>query len=292
MKTATIPHPCLKWPGGKRGVVEQINDLGYFPKNIDTYYEPFIGAGAVFFYLYNKNIIDKAVISDINFELYNVYTQIKNNPYKVLECFDDNKFTNDAKTYYVKRERFNNLKQRECDRDGLIERAALMIYLNRTAYSGMYRENKNGLFNVPFGYYKNPTLIDEDNIISISDALKDVVVLHGDYISVLSKHCISSSDFVYFDPPYMQCEGISHFKEYNKIVFDKQEQLRLARYYNFITSLGIRCMLSNSSSSTIEKIYKQIPGTKITTIGAPRLISRKYNSPNFVDEFLIINYNY
>lgn len=288
----SMAAPCFKWPGGKRGVVKIIDGMNLFPDEIGTYYEPFFGAGAIYFYLYNKGIIKNAVISDINSELCNTYIQIRTNLEKMLDYASDINLDNKPDVYYKNRDRFNELKQQsKSSSDDLIERAILMLYLNKTAYSGMYRENRAGYFNVPYGNYKNPQIIDENNLILISAALKHTTIVHGDYIEVLSRFHPDSKDFVYFDPPYMKCDGISNFNKYNKNVFDQNEQVRLSRFYQYLSSINVRCMLSNSSSEMIRELYSGISGININKIKAPRLISRKYNYPNFVDEYLITNYN-
>lgn len=287
----TAPHPCFKWPGGKRGIVDKIYSKGLFPRNFMDYFEPFLGGGAVFFYLWSKDCIShKAVLSDVNFELYNVYAHIQMDPFDLIEYSKNMNLVSNEETYYSNRDRFNQLKCLDCTRDELLERAVLMLYLNRTAYSGMYRENRYGQFNVPFGYYNNPCVIDNDNLVAIHNAFSNVILRYGDYTEVFSKLHPKEGDFVYFDPPYMKCEGISNFTLYNRYIFDMEEQACLSRYYEFLDDCGVYCMLSNSSSEAIRSNYAKIQNVVINTIDAPRTISRKYKGYNTVPEYVITNY--
>lgn len=285
------PRPCFKWPGGKRGIIESIYSKGLFPTSFNDYYEPFFGGGAVFFYLWSKGCISKGtVLSDINFELYNVYKHIQKNPADLIEFSKNMDISSTESTYYSNRTRFNQLRNIDCSSDELLERAILMLYLNRTAYSGMYRENKSGVFNVPFGYYTNPCIIDEDNLWAIHQAFQDVTLQYGDYLEVLSHHRPKQDDFVYFDPPYMKCSGVSDFTLYNRYIFDKDDQACLLRYYKFLDDEGVYCMLSNSSSEAIRSGYEEIKNVVINTVDAPRTISRKYKGYTTVLEYVITNY--
>lgn len=283
-------HPALKWAGGKRELIKVIDSEGYIPDNIDTYYEPFFGAGAVFFHLWNGGRIKKAVLSDLNFEIYNVHQQIKHNLSEMLCHLDHMDLSPSEDTYYCNRERFNELKLKENDNEELLERAILMIYLNRTAYSGMYRENKRGLYNVPFGYYKNPTIIDYDNLWKMNEAFRNVQFIHGDYEAVLHNNPPSSRDFVYFDPPYMPCRGVSEFMLYIKGGFNDDQQRRLSGVYKSLSDRGVRCMMSNSSSHDVYNLYHDIKDVEIKEITAKRVINAKNRGHNEVTEFLILNY--
>ena len=262
------------------------------PDTFDEYYEPFLGGGALFFHLWKKGMLDskKSYLSDINFELYNVYKHIQTNPSDLIDFSSNINLSSNEKTYYINRDRFNELRSLNCNSEELIERAVLMMYLNRNAYSGMYRENSKGDFNVPFGYYKDPVTINEDNLWAIHYAFKNVILTHGDYKTVLNHYPPSDDDFVYFDPPYMICQNVSGFNKYNKNLFDESEQMCLFRYYMHLSSLGVKCMLSNSSSDVIKSFFNGVSGISINTINAPRTISRKHDANKLVQEYVITNY--
>ena len=159
MKRQNAPHPIFKWAGGKASLIPTYEKMGLIPEDVNRYYEPFFGAGAMFFYLWNKGVVDKAVISDINIDLYNVYNLIKYHCDELIDYSLTMNLSPKSDTYYRNRDRFNLFKQQKiysADLEQRFERAILMMYLNKTGYSGMYRENKQGLFNVPCGNYKNP----------------------------------------------------------------------------------------------------------------------------------------
>lgn len=290
-KASIVPRPCLKWAGGKRELIKSIDQNGYIPENIETYYEPFFGAGAVFFYLWRTEKVEKAILSDLNFEIYNVHNQIKNNVHKLIEYSYEMDISPNERTYYINRDRFNDLRLKEkCSNDELLERAILMIYLNKNAYSGMYRENNKGQFNVPFGYYTNPTIIDEENLIEMNKSFKKVTFMHGDYEEILNKMKPNNNDFVYLDPPYMPCKGVSEFRKYNKNGFNINDQERLSEFYLKLTNNKIKTMLSNSTSEFISTLYKDIPHTTIKEISAKRAINAKNEGWKNVNEYLIMNY--
>ncbi len=289
-KCSDVPRPCLKWAGGKRELIKKIDENGYIPEDIGTYYEPFFGAGAVYFHLWNSGRIKKAVLSDLNFELYNVHDQIKKNVDDLLDYCENMNLTSNERTYYQNRDRFNELKMIECTEDELLERAILMIYLNKTSYSGMYRENKSGGYNVPFGYYHNPTIIDKENLKAMHESFENVVFKHGDYEKILRYRHFKTNDFVYMDPPYMPCKGVSEFRSYVKTGFDQDDQERLAKQYAKLNEKKIKVMLSNSTSKIVLNLYTPIHGIKIETIYAKRAINARNEGWNHVKEYLIMNY--
>ena len=287
-----IPHPCFKWAGGKGDLVKSIDAEGYFPNKISTYYEPFFGAGAVFFYLWRKGVVDKAVLSDINFELINVYRHIQNDPEELIHFSEKINLSSNGDNYYKNRARFNELKTAESpSEEDLLERAILMMYLNRNSYSGMYRENRKGIFNVPCGYYNNPKIIDSENIWAVHDAFKHVTFKCGSYSEVLSRFNLKKTDFIYMDPPYMDCEGVSDFKLYNSMVFDYDSQIALSEYYKKLTENDIKVMMSNSSAEGILTHYGDHSKIHIKEISARRLINqKKVKGRHYVKEYLVMNY--
>ena len=197
-------YPIVKWVGGKRQLMFEL--LKNMPKNYNRYFEPFIGGGALFFELLPEN----AYISDMNEELINLYTIVRDNVYELIE---------DLSRHEVSKEYF--LKIRNIDRTEKyaelsdIERASRFIYLNRTCFNGMYRVNSKGEFNVPFGHYKNPRIIDENNLLNSSVLLKNTEIRHADFSEILKK--VKKGDFVYLDPPYVPLSETSSFTSYTKI---------------------------------------------------------------------------
>jgi DNA adenine methylase (dam) len=286
-----LPHPIFKWAGGKTSLLSVFDETNFIPDDFNTYYEPFFGAGALFFHLWGKGKIKGAVLSDINSELFNVYSIVKADCESLISYAKVSDLSSRKKSYYDNRDRFNELKRiplKKCSEDEKLERAILMLYLNKTCYSGMYRENKNGAFNVPFGNYKNPRIIDEDNLRRVSESFSNVIFRNEDYKKILKTP--SDNDFVYLDPPYMPCSGVSHFRDYHRSGFNQDEQKRLCNSYKALNKIGCKVMLSNSSSPELNRMYVEIPGVKITTVSALRLINQKNIGRTYVNEYVITNY--
>lgn len=270
-----IPHPFLKWAGGKRQLISQMHV--YFPKNFNKYIEPFVGGGAVLFYLKPKF----SVIIDINKDLINCYKVIKANVKELIELLKTHK---NEKNYYYKiraldrdKEKFNKLSD--------LERASRLIYLNRCCYNGLYRVNSKGQFNVPFGKYKNPNFCDKENLIAVSKALKNVKILHGSF-EICLEHA-QKDDFVYFDPPYHPISKTSSFTSYTKESFGKDSQQKLFEIFKKLDKLGCKLMLSNSYNEYIQNLYKDY---KIITLGARRAINCNAERRGNINVLLILNY--
>ncbi|HOK63143.1 MAG TPA: DNA adenine methylase [Soehngenia sp.] len=270
--------PFLKWAGGKRQVIKYIRK--YVPHKFNTYYEPFVGAGAVFFDLLPEN----AVINDINSELINVYKVIK---YSVEELILDLKKHVNSEEYFY--------SIRGLDRDKVIfnsltdvEKASRTIYLNKTCYNGLYRVNKSGHFNTPFGRYKNPEIINEDLLREISEYLNNanVVILNCDFEEAIKN--ISPNDFVYFDPPYDPLSETSNFTSYSSLGFSKDDQIRLKEVCDNLNDKNIKFLLSNSSTDFILDLYSNY---KIEFIQAKRFINSNVNKRGNIQEILVRNYD-
>lgn len=288
-KREDMPHPILKWAGGKSALIPVLEEMNLVPHSFKRYYEPFFGAGAMFFYLWRQGYVTKATVNDINFDLYNVYYQIKNSCDDLIEYTEELDLSPTATNYYYQRDRFNYLRKKINSKDELFERAILMIFLNRTCYSGMYRENKNGEFNVPFGNYNNPTILDFDNWISVSKSFKNVTIMNKDFSKVVSHS--RSGDFIYFGPPYLPYEDVSHFIDYHRAGFDEKKQEQLCTLFNDVSKKGCIAMLSNSSSPRINNMYTSINDTlKVNTVDALRLINQKNIGRTTVKEYVITNY--
>lgn len=255
----TILHPFLKWVGGKTKFISEI--CPFIPNRYERYYEPFIGGGSLFFYLQPS----KAYISDINIELINCYQVIRANVTGLISNLESKNNTSED-VYYEYRQKFNKLKKEydfsyedvlldgslsEEESDVLkcvcIEKASLFIFMNKTCFRGIYRENQKGQMNVPYGNYKSPTIYDKKNLIDISKYLttSDIQIKHHSYKMITP----SRTDFVYFDPPYDQ-EKSTDFVSYTKDVFNQKE------LFEFIKEGSYKFVLSNSPTNNIKTLYK------------------------------------
>lgn len=242
--------PFLKWAGGKGQLLKEIEK--YYPfedENITKYAEPFVGGGAVIFDILSKYDLKEIYISDINAELINTYRIIRNDIDALVEMLSvmQTEFvpmdTESRKAYYMqKRELFNDLKVNG-DENINIEKAALMIFLNKTCFNGLYRVNKKGLFNVPMGAYKNPLICDEKNLRAVSGKLQNVKIVCGDYKT--SADFIDENTFVYFDPPYRPITDTASFTAYTENLFNDEEQIELAHFVDDMHRKGAKIVVSN-----------------------------------------------
>lgn len=278
-KSQTTIQPFTKWTGGKRQLLPVIKSL--MPDNYNSYFEPFIGGGALFFDLSP----DKAVINDFNNELMNCYQQIKKHPQKLIELLTKHQ-ENNSKEYY--------LELRAVDRDNRInkmtdvERAARIMYMLRVDFNGLYRVNSKNQFNVPYGRYKNPKIVDSDLILSISQYLNknNIEILTGDFEKAVED--VGAGDFVYFDPPYIPLSETSAFTSYTHEGFSYEEQVRLRDVFRKLDKKGAYVMLSNSSSPLVEELYK---GFNIHKVEATRTNGAKVSSRGKISEFIVTNYD-
>ncbi|MCM3055724.1 MULTISPECIES: DNA adenine methylase [Bacillaceae] len=272
-----VIQPFLKWAGGKRQLLPEIRK--YIPKRIGTYYEPFLGGGAVLFDLQPK----KAVINDINSELINTYLVIKNNVDELIE--DLRKHENTSDYYY---------KIRDLDRDknrfsklSDVEKASRLIYLNKTCFNGLFRVNSQGQFNVPFGRYKNPNIVNEFVLRAVSHYLNnnEVKILNGDFADAVSS--AKKGDFVYFDSPYDPVSETASFTGYTLGGFNKDEQIRLRDLFVDLDKRGCKVLLSNSATDFIKDLYKDY---HIEIVSATRNINSIASKRGKIDEVLVMNY--
>lgn len=291
--------PFLKWAGGKGQLLSEIEK--YYPfkdGKITKYAEPFVGGGAVLFDILNKYDLEDIYISDVNAELINTYQIIRddiNGLILMLSVMQDEFIPLDSehrKMYYLaRRERFNALKVNGYA-DVNIEKAALMIFLNRTCFNGLFRVNKNGLFNVPMGRYKNPLICDEENLRTVSDKLQNVRIVCGDYRE--SASFIDSNTFVYFDPPYRPITDTASFTAYTENLFNDTEQIELARFVNEIHKKGAKILVSNSdpkNSNTEDDFFDNIYSTfRIKRVEATRMINCNGEARGKIKELLISNF--
>lgn len=280
LKQPTKLQPFIKWVGGKRQLLAQIDKL--LPTKYNTYFEPFIGGGALLLHLQPN----KAVINDLNSELSNTWQIVQKNPVDLHAILRKHQ-ENNSKEYF--------LDLRVTDRDGRlndfsdVERAARFIYLNKTAFNGLWRVNSKGQHNVPYGKYKNP-LIDNPIIDSVSNYLQssDVKILNTDYQDALQS--AKKGDFVYIDSPYDVVSETALFTSYNAGGFGRDEQVRLRDEIAMLTMDGVQVMASNADTPFINEIYAEIPGITIHKITAKRTINSKADKRGPVGEVLITNY--
>ncbi len=266
--------PFLKWAGGKSQLLSTFEK--FYPKSFNRYFEPFLGGGAVFFSLAARNHGLKAVISDCNEELINCYLMLRDNPDEVIEELREHR--NDIHYFYKIRE----LVSEELDD---AERAARMIFLNKTCFNGLYRVNRKGQFNVPFGRYKNPKLVDVQNIHAVSRVLANAQIVCQPFEKVVSK--ARQNDFVYLDPPYHPLSATSNFTGYTKGAFNFADQERLAEVFQSLSQKGCHVMQSNSDIPAIRELYS---GFRIETVQAHRAINCNGEKRGRINELLILNY--
>lgn len=290
--------PFVKWAGGKGQLLSQLQAL--LPKDLSlrnnlTYVEPFVGGGAMlFFMLASFRNIKHVIINDLNKELINTYKVIKDSPealIKILAAYQQEYFA--CGQIEVQKEYY--LKKRECynqHNSSPEETAAQFIFLNRTCFNGLYRVNSNGLYNVPFGKAKHPQICDVDTIMADSKLLQDVEILDGDFECVYSH--IKGKAFVYFDPPYRPLPKTQSFTAYSKNGFDDEQQKRLAQFCRKLDAAGHQWMLSNSDPTNTDpgdKFFNEIfNGFDIQRVSASRMINSKADGRGKITELVIRNY--
>lgn len=270
---ATYPRPFLKWAGGKSRLIKQY--IPFIPKNYKTYYEPFIGGGAVFFYLQPP----AAILTDINAELITTYRCVRDQVEELISLLKNHKIRHNSDYYYSVRA---NLESTD------LEQAARLIYLNKTCYNGLYRVNSQGKFNVPLGKYKNPNICDEDILRAASTALANVEIEQADFINVLN-YAASSDDFVFCDPPYHPINSTSYFTSYNRDCFNQKDQERLRNTCAELASRDVKVMICNSDCELIRNLYQEI-NFNIYPIAAARSINSNPKNRGIVYELLITSY--
>jgi len=261
-------NPILKWAGGKRQLIPEI--IKILPEKFNNYVEPFIGGGALFFYLSNK----KSIINDSNFELINLYKEIAKNPNEIIRELKN--YVNNEKFYY---------EIRKSKPSSNLKKACKTIYLNRTCFNGLYRVNKKGEFNVPYGKYKNVNFIDEPNLFAASNVLKKTKIYNKDYKIILDKYC-KKKDLVFLDPPYIPISKYSDFKRYTKEQFYMEDHVDLANYYKKLDKKGCYLILTNSNPNEISNLYKNF---RIKVVKTKRNINSK-GSKRTGEDVIITNF--
>ncbi|MFH2020251.1 MAG: DNA adenine methylase [archaeon] len=269
----------IKWAGGKEKLLSQFKP--FLPKKLETYYEPFLGGGAVFFFVSQIVKPKKIVLSDVNHLLIELYKNVKEDPdqlIQLLQVHKENHLVGKSEYYYKMRDKFNQLQN-------TIKKSALFLFLNKTCFNGLYRENSKGEFNVPIGSYKNPSIYNPDDIKRASRLLKNVELIEQDFEKILP--LVKRGDFVYMDPPYHPVSETSSFTSYSKDDFGVEDQKRLAEFCRKLNKKGVQFMLSNSDTELIKKLYSEF---KIHIVTVRRLISADKSKRNMINEVVVTNY--
>jgi DNA adenine methylase len=267
----TSPRPFLKWAGGKSRLIQQY--IPYFPKSYKNYYEPFLGGGAVFFYLQPKT----ATLTDINTELINAYCCVRDHVEELITLLKEHKNRHNKDYYYSVRNYSGGTE---------IEKAARLIYLNKTCFNGLYRVNSQGKFNVPLGRYENPNICSEVLLRTASEALSTSKIQQTDFIDVLN-YATNSDDFIYFDPPYYPVSETSYFTAYSSYRFAEVQQVELKDVFEKLAERGVKVMLSNSDCEFVRNLYSSF---NIHTISASRAINSNAKKRGKITELLVTSY--
>lgn len=276
-----MAHPFLKWAGGKSQLLSELQALYPSAKDCKRYFEPFVGGGAVFFDVRVQRSPQEIFLSDNNEELITTWRVIRDDLNALLVALREHEQKHrrlEDKHYYAVRE----LSPKTLSP---VEKAARMIYLNKTCFNGLYRVNSKGLFNVPVGRYENPAIVNEENLRLVSEALKPVSLEIGHFSNVL-EHA-RAGDFVYFDPPYHPVSKTASFTSYTESSFTELDQRRLADVFTQLAEKGVNVMLSNSDVPLIRQLYKDF---RVETRSASRLINSAAAKRGNVNEVIVISY--
>ncbi len=277
-RTFPTPRPFLKWAGGKGQLLEELRAQVVRSAFTGRYHEPFVGGGALFFELHRESMLGrkKAFLSDNNESLVNAYLGIKEDVDALMGLLDAHKARH-AKDYYY--------EVRAHVPEERIARAARIIYLNKTCFNGLFRENSRGGFNVPMGRYKNPVICDEANLRAVEKALRKAKIECRPFTSVLE--CAQPGDFVYFDPPYHPVSKTAYFTGYDKGGFPKESQEELAGVFAQLSKRGVHALLSNSMTDFVRELYKEFT---IEEVYATRNVNSRADRRGKVAEALVRNF--
>ena len=281
--TKIIPEPFLKWAGGKRQLLPELLPRVEMAEPFNNYHEPFVGGGALFFALYCRGRLSdstatktRVFLSDTNERLIEAYIGLRDFPGYVISILRKHDHLHCKEYYYSIRAEVP---------DTLPERAARIIYLNRTCFNGLYRENSRGEFNVPMGSYVNPRICDEENHHAVSKALQSVMLTNNPFEKILDS--AQPNDLVYFDPPYHPVSKTSSFTGYNKDSFKESDQRQLADTFKILTERGVKVLLSNSMTPLIQELYGEFT---FETVLADRKVNSVSNGRGKIEEALVRNF--
>lgn len=267
-----VAKPFLKSPGGKTSLLSEL--LNRTPPGMKNYFEPFVGGGALFFELSNRGLFDSAVINDFNPHLHLAWHQLKFEPEKLIARLKKHK-ANDCHEYFLK------MRERDPDKMKTVDHAAWFLYLNRTAFNGLWRVNKKGKFNVPYAHYKDPPICNVENLRACSKALQNTTVLGMDFEDALKT--ARRGDFAFFDPPYSDRTG--NFVAYTKDGFTSEDQRRLRDCARRLKKIGVHVLLSNSDTEEIRELYAK--GFKIEEVAGRRSIGAYGERRGHIGDLLI-----
>lgn len=276
MKDSAVPRPFLKWAGGKTQLADALMER--MPFSFHTYHEPFVGSGALFFRLYREQKIRHAILSDLNAELIDAYLAVRDRVAEVIKILSEFPYN---ETFYYE------IREKDPWRLSLPERAARMIYLNKTGYNGLYRVNRQGKFNVPFGRYKSPKYKDTENLLAVSQALQNIELLCAPFHTVLER--AKGGDWIYFDPPYVPISQTANFTAYHADGFDLKDQELLRDICVQLSKRNVYVMLSNSDTPAIRSLYAA-PAFWIDEVLANRAINCNGAKRGKITELIITNY--
>jgi DNA adenine methylase len=269
----------LKWAGGKLQLIEQLENL--FPHKFRNYYEPFIGSGAVFFYVKSKLKPNKVILSDTNEELINCFVIVRDKPSELVESLLNHRKKHSKEYYYA-------VRSIESNRLDSVDRAARLIYLNKTCFNGLYRVNSKGQFNVPFGDYESPSIFDKNTLFQASQLLRGVHLQVMSFEKILD--FAGKDDFVYFDPPYIPLSKTSSFTRYSKSDFSMKEQKQLSEVFEALHSRGCFVMLSNSDHALTRELYRDYKKNTVV-VRAKRMINSVGSKRGAIDELIVTSYS-
>lgn len=277
---ATTPKPFVKWAGGKRQLITSLER--HLPKKFNTYFEPFLGGGALLFHLLNQSPNLKCNVSDLNSDLILAYITIRDKVEQLVESLEKHsgKYSADQREYYY--------SVRESAPKNQIEKVSRLLFLNKTCFNGLYRVNSKGRFNVPLGRYTNPSIVNKENLISVSKILqsKNIAIRCQDFAAILDE--AKKDDFVYFDPPYQPVSKTANFTSYTKCEFTYKDLKRLADLCQKLDKKDCKVLLSNSNTKEVKKLFSS--KWKILEIAANRAINSNSKKRTGYSELLIKNY--
>ena len=277
---ATSPKPFVKWAGGKRQLITSLE--GHLPKKFGTYFEPFLGGGALLFHLLNQSPNLKCNISDLNSDLILAYITIRDKVEQLVESLErhSGKYSADKIEYYY--------SVRESAPKNQIEKVSRLLFLNKTCFNGLYRVNSKGQFNVPLGRYTNPSIVNKENLISVSKILqsKNIAIRCQDFEAILDE--AKKDDYVYFDPPYQPVSKTANFTSYTKCEFTYDDLKRLANVCQKLDKKDCKVLLSNSNTKEVRKLFSS--KWKVVEVSANRAINSNSKKRTGHTELLIKNY--
>ncbi|WP_446784765.1 DNA adenine methylase [Macellibacteroides fermentans] len=270
----TIEKPILRWAGGKRWLVKHLPEL--LPKQFNDYHEPFLGGASIFLHLKSLNLIQNhAYLSDFNSDLINVYKQLQENSPEVINLIN---------TYKNERDFYYSLRAVNPQND--IEKAAIFIYLNRTSYNGIYRVNRDGLYNVPFGYRTGKNLLDCSSFPRISKLLSQNTTIQSNDFEIVKEN-LKANDLVFLDPPYTVAHENNGFIQYNQQIFSWEDQKRLAKLLKFISESNAYFILTNAAHACIAELFNGLGVLRI--VQRPSTIGGKGAKRTQVNEYIFTN---